>query len=327
MSRVRRGQKLLFTSMDNIDSITVNLSTALRNAHFENVKWRAPPRADELVNSLGHDEAVWHRLERAAAGDIEVVWQEARRALVGLTTTQIPRPAYGDLLAVVVAFRNLSAWGPMIHFIEKVSARYSRDGVSFALLHPVAQQYGMALNRQGLWLKAENSLITLIEIHGPDAESLGILGRVYKDRWRRSRAATDLLRSINAYAGGLLANPGELYPAINLATLLRAAGAASSGFEAVATHLWKVLDERRRVGPGDYFDYATAVEFHTLLGRNYEANLTLDEALQRLRAPWELETTAANLTILLGGNRQTQISGFIKTLIRRLRAEAARNRS
>jgi hypothetical protein len=317
-------RSLELTRVEDIDAGTFELAAALRDAQAQYGKWRPPPpRADELARSLGHNEVIWRRLEYTEAGGIEGVSRVARRALAGLTSTRLLGPTYGDLLAVVVAFRNLSAWEQIIKFVEDVSALYSRDGVPFARLHPVAQQYGMALNRRGSWLKAENLLTTLVAVHGPDAETLGILGRVYKDRWRRSGADRHLFRSIDVYARGLLSNPGELYPAINLLTLLWATGAGGAGFEAVATHLWKLFDERQRVGPGDYFDYATAVEFHALFGREYDANLMLDEALQRVRASWELETTAANLGILLSGSKQRP---FVEAFLRRLHAEAARNR-
>jgi hypothetical protein len=212
-ARNREHQSLELTRIEDIDAVTFELSTALRDAQAQHGKWRVPPpRADELASSLDHNELVWHRLELAEASGVKGVSREARRVVAGLTATQLPRPAYGDLLAVVVAFRNLSAWEHMIKFVDDVSPLYSRGGVPFARLHPVAQQYGMALNRRGSWLKAENLLITLVAVHGPDAETLGILGRVYKDCWRRSGADRCLFRSINAYARGVTGKPGRALP-------------------------------------------------------------------------------------------------------------------
>jgi hypothetical protein len=311
------------TYIENIAAVTFELSTALRNAQSEIGQWRSPPpRVDELALSLDHNEVVWRRLRAAEAGGLKSVSKEARRVLSDFKNTQLATPIYGDLLTVIVAYRNLSAWNHMITFIKDVSELYSHNGIPFAWLHPVAQQYGMALNRVGSGLDAENRLNALVAAHGPDAETLGILGRVYKDRWRLSGAERPLRQAINAYAEGLLANPGQLYPAINLLTLLRAGGARGPGFEAVETHLWKLLDERQRIGPGDYFDYATALEYHSLFGRKYDANLMLDEALLRVRSPWELETTAYNLRILLRGKTWP----FVKGLLRKLDAEANRNR-
>jgi hypothetical protein len=185
----------------------------------------------------------------------------------------------------------------------------------------------MALGRCRRWDEAQQQLATVVADYGPDAETLGILGGVYKARWLHSRGQPEaddyLMGSIKAYAGGLLANPDELYPAINLMTLFRVAGITGVAFDAMETHVWPLIEKRQRGGSGDYFDYATAVEFHALFSRRYDAELMLDEALRRVRSPWELKTTAANLKILWEGSDRGRSWRFLNALRRRLTREAA----
>jgi hypothetical protein len=309
----------------DFDAVAREFHAKLRDVKVNDDQRRAPPRADQL-DTLERTEVVWRRLELAKVRGLKGVSREAGRILGSLTTSRLATPTYGDLLDVVVMFRNLSAWDELIDFVAEASFWYFQDGIPFARLRPIAQQYGMALGRRRRWDEAEQLLTAVVADYGPDAETLGILGRVYKARWLHSRGQPEanyyLIRSINAYASGLLANPGELYPAINLMTLFRVAGVTGVAFDAVETHVWPLIEKRQRGGLGDYFDYATAVEFHALFSRRYDADLMLDEALQRVRSPWELKTTAANLRILWEGSNRGRAWRFLNALHRRLTREA-----
>jgi hypothetical protein len=315
--------------IDNEQFVISDLLARLRDLESGDENWRAPERADELALSLQRSQVIKHRLELAKGHGLSAISREARQILGGLTTRRLPKPTYGDLLDVIVAFRSLSAWDDMIHFIERAGELYSRTGVNFARLHPVVQQYGMALNRR--CRRDEAELVTLTAImadHAEDAETLGILGRIYKDMWRDARGKTGadrfLSRSITAYAKGLLANPGEPYPAINLLTLSRAAQGRTALFDAVGKHVYKLFKERQGSGLGDYFDYATAVEFYALFGEWDNAEVMLDQALKRVRARWELETTAENLDIVVKATSLGTPPHPLRALRRRLTYEAAR---
>jgi hypothetical protein len=312
---------------EDLEAIARKLSVMLRNVETRGHRWRAPPRADELARSLERIYAAPHRVELEKLRSLKAVSQEAERVLRALKATRPPKPAFSHLLDIVVAFRDLSAWKYMIQFIRRASVLYSDGGADFARLHPIAQQYGMALNRNGQWDEAERVLIAADTSYGHDAETLGTLGRVYKDRWLRSRRRPEttqyLLKSITAYGRGLLANPGEVYPAINLVTLFQAGGLRLTAVEFMANHVSALLQERQRGGSVDYFDYAAAVELYASFGSKHSAEVMLDQALQRARASWELETTAANLEILRSrSNYSGQPWFFLKDLRRRLETKA-----
>lgn len=315
---------------EDLEEIARELAAMLRHVQAGGDQWRAPPRADELARTLERDDATRHRLELAKSRGLMAVSQEAQLVLRGLKTSRASKQAFGDLLDLVIAFRDLSAWKYMLQFIRRASALYSEDGIEFGRLHPVAQQYGMALNRNGQWDQAAQVLIATASLYGRDAETLGILGRVYKDRWLRSRHNTEanqyLLKSVIAYRRGLLANPGEVYPAINLVTLFRAGGLRPAAVEFLASHVSSLLEERQRES-GDYFDYAAAVELYASFGHRYDADVLLDQALQRVRALWEIETTANNLEILWSRANYLGRPWFsLQALRRRLKMEASRIR-
>ena len=103
--------------------------------------------------------------------------------------------------------------------------------------------------------------------HGRDSESLGILGRVYKDRWLQRRDRDPLngffFGALEWYWEGVKCNPSEVYPAINVLTLLKVASYNSRTLDQLARHIKQLLSERPK-NELDYFDYATWVELSTV---------------------------------------------------------------
>ena len=66
----------------------------------------------------------------------------------------------------------------------------------------------------------------MVEDHGPSSETLGLLGRVYKDRWDDDREGSPLRaeghldNAIDAYRRGFEADWRDAYPGINAVTLM-----------------------------------------------------------------------------------------------------------
>ena len=90
----------------------------------------------------------------------------------------------------------------------------------------VREQYGFALNRAGRSEDAERVLLEVLEDRGPSSETLGLLGRVYKDRWEAERGGSvlraegHLEQAIDAYRRGFEADWRDAYPGINAVTLM-----------------------------------------------------------------------------------------------------------
>ena len=135
----------------------------------------------------------------------------------------------------------------------------------------VQEQYALVLNRKAQGEKAERVLIDLIERRGPSNETYGILGRVYKDRWKNAVMANES-RFLTA---GLLNNAIDAY---------------LSEFDAV--------DRKIRSATPGYWDYATLLELEVLADDMGCAAAALSSALAAGREPWMRKTTADNIAMI-----------------------------
>jgi hypothetical protein len=169
-------------SRDAFDAAAREFSAKLREVEIRRgEKLPPPPRADELADRKEErTEANRLRLEIAKSSGLAALDLEGRRLLRALTTTRASTLGYGDLLATVVAFRDYSAWDNLIHFVDNASALYTRQDVPFKRLHPVAQQYGMALNRVRNRLEAVQVLTTVVAKHGNMPKRRASLGAFIK---------------------------------------------------------------------------------------------------------------------------------------------------
>lgn len=201
----------------------------------------------------------------------------------------------GILVDLLLSYRSCSAWQDMITLAGAMPETVARSVL-------VREQYALALNRAGQGEHAERVLETLIDERGPSSETLGILGRVYKDRWQQAKDAGDTIRArglltkaIDTYLRGFEADWRDAYPGINAVTLM---------------HLAEPPDERRREllpvvaysvkrriddGDADYWDHATLLEL-AVLGKDEDAAVAaLTDAVAANREPWEAETTLNNI--------------------------------
>src|SRR3954453_290658 len=116
------------------------------------------------------------------AQDIKQKLAAARRT--GLDALRALEQELGDLepiesAAVVdlfLSYRAVKGWPEMI----ALAARMPKPLASTIL---VREQLALALNRAGDDVRAEEVLLDILATRGPSSETLGILGRVYKDRW------------------------------------------------------------------------------------------------------------------------------------------------
>ena len=169
----------------------------------------------------------------------------------------------------------------------------------------VQEQLGFALNRAGRGEEAEKVLLDLIERRGPSSETLGILGRVYKDRWEAAAKAGDRLaarallnKAIDAYRRGFETDWRDHYPGINAVSLMELKEPPDPERLRVIPVVRYSVERRIAGGKADYWDWATLLEIE-VLGRNQEgAETALGEALACIREPFEPETTARNLRLI-----------------------------
>jgi hypothetical protein len=212
----------------------------------------------------------------------------------------------GDRIRLLLAQRSTSDWSGMVSFVKWMDAQVPKGQRLFTDIPEIGQQYAMALNRIGgsdNSILAEGVLSSIIAHHGGDSETLGILGRVYKDRWFKLRVVNwyngYLFSALKVYWDGVDCSPRELYPAINVLTLLRIAGCEPETLIRFAEHIDSLIKARiESDDEEDYFNYATRVELYAAMGQFGSAWGIVREAASKAQAPWELETTARNLSLI-----------------------------
>jgi hypothetical protein len=167
------------------------------------------------------------------------------------------------------------------------------------------EQLGFALNRAGRGEEAETVLLELVKQRGPSSETLGILGRVYKDRWEAAVKAGNGLeanalldKAIDAYQRGFEADWRDAYPGVNAVTLMELKAKPNPQRKKLITVVEYAVERKIAAGMPDYWDYATRLELAVLAGNENRALKALGEALSAVRESWEPETTERNLRLI-----------------------------
>ena len=215
----------------------------------------------------------------------------------------------GVLVDLYLSWRALSKWDRMIALYDRLPPGLKRSIM-------IREQYGFALNRAGRRSEALNVLESVLEDQGPSSETLGLLGRIYKDQWidatkqGQERMALGFLdKAIAAYAQGFETDSRDAYPGINAVTLLDIKGdqrAIERKGELLPVVRFAVKLRLGGTKPG-YWDYATLLELDVLENKESEAFQHLSDALANMREPWEAGTTANNLGLIRDARRKRGI--------------------
>jgi tetratricopeptide (TPR) repeat protein len=204
--------------------------------------------------------------------------------------------------SLMLAHRALESWDEMIRIAESLPAE-------IAAAAGTCEQLALALNRRngrGDRARAIELLEELLAAEGTNSETLGILGRCHKDRWREKQAGGDpgaedaLDAAIAAYGDGFEADPRDYYPGVNLLTLLacRRRTEDIERIEEVAPVVAFAVARRGGLGARDYWALATIVEISALRGRETEGRRALSAAIELDAEGWMTATTADNLEAL-----------------------------
>jgi tetratricopeptide (TPR) repeat protein len=238
------------------------------------------------------------------------------------------RDGLGDLHAVqsaalvdlMLSFRDVSAWDDMVKLTNEFP-----DGLKANVM--VRQQRALALNRRnqpGDREEAQAILEKLVKEKGADPETLGILGRVHKDRYAELNKAGDLMASaaldeaIEAYTKGFESDPRDYYPGVNAVNLLVQKGDADALKEAARLVPLVSFAVARRGGASssDYWDLATVLELSAIGGDWALATRVLPKVLNAGKASWMIDTTMKNLNLLKAAReREGQALGQLDQML------------
>ncbi|MPR36733.1 DUF4071 domain-containing protein [Cytophagaceae bacterium SJW1-29] len=221
----------------------------------------------------------------------------------------------GVVIDLLLSYRAVKAWREMIRLVL-IMPRPLVDTVL------VQEQYAFALNRNSQSKDAERVLLALIERRGPSSETLGLLGRVYKDRWQQAAEAGDdilaeglLDKAVDAYAKGFETDWRDAYPGVNAVTLMSLKKFPDDKLQKILPIVQYSVERRIESGKPDYWDYATLVELAVLNNDEYQAGVYLGKALASIREIWEPETTARNLRLIITGKQKKGVdTGWIEKI-------------
>lgn len=253
----------------------------------------APPRP----TTASHLDAFKQRL--ATAADRRDRIEAARRdkdadALAALEQELREAGAMelADVRTLLLAYRSFEAFDRMIVLIETLPTPL-RDAVV------VREQYGLALNRKGRGREAEAVLTRLVKEIGPNGETCGILGRVYKDEWDRAKDPHERRRfldhAIDTYLQGFEADWRDYYPGVNALELMTVRDSDDARIGPLLTVVRYSAQRVAASGARDYWVCATLFELAVLAGDFDEAQHWLDEALKIHTDAMGIRTTLASI--------------------------------
>lgn len=229
----------------------------------------------------------------------------------------------GVVVDLMLSLRAVEDWQGVVSLIEKMPPLIAETTM-------VREQYGMALNRVKRRDEAIDVLEGVIRQHGPSSETNGLLGRVFKDKWKEARAdgVPDrgfLKKAIHYYLEGFEADIRDPYPGVNAVTLLEMLDTKDKRQEEIFPVVWYSAKRRAERKSADYWDLATMVEL-AVLGRDADSAADyLDDALVAIRESWEPKSTADNLQMLADKFLERgEETDWLKSIIKNLQEAQAR---
>lgn len=203
------------------------------------------------------------------------------------------------LVDLFLSYRAVRGWQEMIDLAERMPR-----AVAETML--VQEQLALALNRAGQDVEAERVLHHLLTTRGPSSETYGLLGRIHKDRWERSRSSsvdgkgdpTLLDKAIDAYLRGFEADTRDAYPGVNAVTLMELRDPPDERRKDLIPVVRYAVKRRLASTTPDYWDFATLLELAVLANDEAQARDAFQNAMSAVREPWEAETTARNLRLI-----------------------------
>lgn len=191
-----------------------------------------------------------------------------------------------DVLEYERMVREAVSSGQLLTAIEMARDGLARFGESLVL----RQQLALALAQTGAVDAAHEGLVKLLKESANDEETLSLLGRVYKEMWRRARTpaeATMALQQASKFYGDAYAKNEAYYPGINLAFTLAAMGERAKAEECAKKVAKRCRSEIAKAGDApDGWLLATLAEALVHQGATTEAAKYYAEAAKVFQGRW-----------------------------------------
>lgn len=256
----------------------------------------------------------------------------ARQALRDIEASlgDIAAAERGVVVDLLLSYRAAEDHDGMLGLVGRMSG----DVRAAAL---VRQQQAFALNRRkqpGDVDRAVALLEALRAEQGDSAETLGLLGRIYKDRFKAAQAAGKpdapawLDEAIATYTRGFEAEPLDFYPGVNALTLLvqKQGAEADAEIDRLLPLVTFAVVRRGAEKSSDYWTVASALEVGCIGLNEALAQRCKPRAIMlalKANERWMLKTTADNLALLATRWAQNPQAAFIAAVEGELRTAAA----
>ena len=261
---------------------------------FQLVEYMVRPQIDHTKTDVFREQVRYSedakkKLAQARKGGKQAV-AEVERGLNPLGELET-----GVVIDLMLSYRATEDWDAMIRLVERMPRELAQSVM-------VREQHAFALNRAGRGEEAEQVLEALVAERGPRSETLGILGRVHKDRWQAAVKSGDKLaakglldKAIATYLRGFEADWRDAYPGVNAVTLMEVRDPPDPRRERLLPIVTYAVERKVASGRPDYWDYATLLELAVLRKDRNAAEDAAAAALASVREKWEPKTTVNNL--------------------------------
>ncbi len=214
---------------------------------------------------------------------------------------------FGVLVDLFLSYRAVEAFENMISLVNKMP-----KPLQYSIM--IQEQLGFALNRMNKRDEAINVLKEIIKNHGNSSETLGILGRAYKDKYKEAlelkndfMAEGYLKKAIDTYLEGFESDFRDAYPGINAVTLMDISN--DSRKDELLPIVEYALKQKMKQSC-DYWDYATLLELSIISENKEEANKVLFDVIDNIRESFEPKTTVNNIKMLLENKQKRTCENF-----------------
>ena len=264
---------------------------------FQLVEYMVRPQIDHTKTDVFREQV---RYSEEAKKKLAQARKQGRQAVAAVEQglNRLADLETGVVVDLMLSYRATEDWGSMIRLFEEMPKELARSVM-------VREQYGFALNRVGRGDEAEQVLEALVAERGPRSETLGILGRVYKDRWQAAAKSGDafaarglLDKAINTYLRGFEADWRDAYPGVNAVTLMEVRDPPDLRRERLLPIVAYAIERKVAAGKPDYWDHATLLELAVLRKDQPAAEEAAAAALAVVRETWEPKTTVGNLRFI-----------------------------
>ncbi len=312
--------------LDNLEELKSQLTKKLSNAKshnkdtdsplFQLVEGIKPSNIEHIKTDIFRKQVEYNKEIKLK---LEILRKE--KNLEGLISLEneinLKTVEFGVLVDLFLSYRAVEAFKNMISLVKKMPKPLQHSIM-------IQEQLGFALNRINKRDDAINVLKEIIKNHGNSSETLGILGRVYKDKYKEALECKDnfmaqgyLKKAIDTYLEGFESDFRDAYPGINAITLMDISGDERK--DKLLPIVEYALKQKMKQSC-DYWDYATLLELSIISENEEEANKVLFNVIDNIREPFEPKTTANNIRMFLENKqkRETKDFSWINKIIERL---------